>query len=394
MNKKAIGSVLMILGTSIGAGMLALPVVTAHENISMSLMLLLSSWIVMTLGALSLLEVNLWLKPGTDLISMTRATLGVPGKILTWIIYLLLLYSLICAYLSGTSDILKTLLTNIDINIPQWLATLISLAIVSTIVGRGIGSVDLVNRGLLSVKLIAYLILIALTSSHLNLNWAFQGDYQWHDDAMMLMLTSFGFAIIIPSLRTYLDSDQKLLKKVVLIGSLLPLLIYTVWIIVIQSIIPRQGTGGLIDMITSPQTNSMLMQSISLVLHTSISTQITKLFISICAVTSFLGVSICLTNFVADGLNTATHTKSKLLVYAVSYLPPLLIVFISPGIFIRALSYAGILCLLLLIIIPLAMLYVGRYKLNLERNQIMPGGKKVIIGLLILGVGLLLINLF
>lgn len=393
MNKKAIGSVLMILGTSIGAGMLALPVVTAHENISMSLLLLVTSWIVMTMGALSLLEVNLWLKPGTDLISMTRATLGVPGKILTWIIYLLLLYSLICAYLSGTSDILKTLLTNIDIKIPHWLSTLISLAIVSTIVGRGIGSVDLVNRGLLSIKLIAYLILIALTATHLKLNWAFQGDYQWHNNAMMLMLTSFGFAIIVPSLRTYLDSDQQLLKKVVLIGSLLPLVIYAVWMLVIQSIIPRHGTAGLIEMITSDQTNSMLMQSISLVLHTSISTQITKLFISICAITSFLGVSICLTNFVADGLNTATHTKSKLLVYAVSYLPPLLIVFISPGIFIRALSYAGILCLLLLIIIPLAMLYVGRYRLKLGGKQIMPGGKKVIIGLLGLGVGLLLVNM-
>lgn len=393
MYKKAVGSVLMILGTSIGAGMLALPVVAAHEHYAMSLFLLVSSWVVMTLGAFSLLEVNLWLKPGTNLISMARSTLGKPGELITWVVYLLLLYSLICAYLSGTSDIMQNLLANIGIMLPHWVTTILSLGVISAIVGRGIASVDMVNRSLMSVKLVAYLILVSLACTHLKINSVLQGDYQWHNSTMMVMLTSFGYATIIPSLRSYLDSNQKVLRTVVLAGSLLPLLIYALWIFVIQGLIPREGASGLVSMASSGQTNSMLMQTIGTLLHTTWVSNVAKLFISICAITSFLGVSMCLTDFVADGLNLTTKNKSNWLIYAISYLPPLLIVLISPGIFIRALDYAGILCLLLLIIIPLAMLYAGRYRQNLQGHRIMPGGKVMIAGLLALGMALVAVNI-
>ena len=106
-----IGSILMILGTCVGAGMLAIPIVSAHEPFQLSVLLLFSAWAVMTIGSFAILEVNLWFKSGSSLISMADATIGPVGKFITYIAYLLLLYSLLCAYLSGASDITKTFIS-------------------------------------------------------------------------------------------------------------------------------------------------------------------------------------------------------------------------------------------------------------------------------------------
>ena len=47
MDFKLIGSILLIVGTSIGAGMLALPIATAQLGFGGSLILLFACWIVM-----------------------------------------------------------------------------------------------------------------------------------------------------------------------------------------------------------------------------------------------------------------------------------------------------------------------------------------------------------
>jgi tyrosine-specific transport protein len=391
MYKKIIGSILMILGTSVGAGMLALPIITSEMHITTSIAFLLGSWVIMTIGAFSLLEVNLWLPANTNMISMANKTLGPIGKILTWIIYLLLLYSLICAYLSGLSDLLQHLLMNFHLVISRSLATILVLFIFGAIVYRGISSVDIFNRGLMFIKLLAFFILVFLIVPHVEIVRLEDGLPVWQTSALMVMLTSFGYAIIIPSLRSYLNNSH-ILKKVVLIGSLIPLFLYLIWIVCIQGLIPKTGADGLITMLHSDNTNSLLMTGINNKIHLAWSSYIVKLFVSICAVTSFLGVSVCLTDFIADGINKDKMGRNNLLIYLLAYLPPLIIVLLWPGIFVQALNYAGILCLLLLIIIPLLMLYMGRYYHNLKNELILPG-KYFIIGALVIGLILLVINL-
>jgi len=392
MYKKAIGCIFMILGTTTGIGMLALPVVTAHENFTLTILLLCFSWLIMTIGAYSLLEVNLWLPSNTNMISMAEKTLGTFGKVFTWVIYLLLLYSLLCAYLSAISGIIQGLCANNHIILPRWVATVLGLLLFSFIVYKGIGAVDIVNRGLMSIKLMAYLLVVALVTGHVNTQTIFAGDYTIHNSVLMVMLTSFGYAVILPSLRHYLDSNKPLLKKVVCIGSLLPLIIYALWIFVIQGFIPKEGPTGLISMITATNTNALLMQSISAKVHIGWVAHMANFFISICAVTSFLGVSVCLTDFIADGLNIKKQGTPGLAVQGICFLPPLLIVLLSPGIFIQALNYAGLFCLLLLIILPLIMLYRGRYRLGMHEHTLLPYGKSLILGSLTLGIVLFSVN--
>jgi len=398
MQTKLLGSVLMILGTCIGAGMLALPIALAHQPIGMGIFLLGLAWLVMTIGAFSLLEVNLWLPAKTNLISMSELTLGRIGKTSTWIIYLLLLYSLLCAYIAGSSDVLQTLLQIAHIQTPHWTATILAVLILSSVVYRGIASVDFINRGLMSIKFLAFILLILLIAPHIHWQYLTEGNSHFKISTFMVMITSFGYAIIVPSLRTYLNSDKNRLHRAIVIGSLLPLLIYIIWIVVVQGLIPKTGSQGLLQVAQTGKTVGLLMTTIAFYVKNNWISSISSVFISICAVTSFLGVSLCLVDFIADGLNLhpieasrgepreistvrrfdfltslahstascgecarfAVQTK-PFYVYALTFLPPMIIVLIWQNIFIQALSYAGILCVLLLIILPLLMLYSGRH---------------------------------
>lgn len=392
MNKKIVGSILMLLGTCIGAGMLAIPVASANESFSINLFLLLGSWLIMTIGAFAVLEVNLWHKPGSNLISMAESTLGAWGKAATWLLYLLLMYSLICAYLSGASDIVRALLSYIHIDISAWIATLIALFILAGIVMRGVATVDMTNRGLMSIKLLAFVVVIAAIMPHVNFSLLEQGDHVFHQNAFLVMFTSFGYATSIPTVRAYLNTNHRTMKWVVFAGSTLPLIVFLLWLFVIQGFIPRIGLNGLIAIAQSGNTNSLLMGNISTLLNTAWLGYIVKLFISICAITSFLGVSIGLSDFIADGLKKSKSGWSGLLVHALCFLPPLLIVLLAPGIFIEALAYAGIWCIILLIILPLMMLYSGRHHKALSDKHILPGGRAVLICSLLIATVMLFLQ--
>ena len=134
MNFKFIGGILLIIGTSIGGGMLALPITTAQRGFLGSVLLLFSAWLFMTAGAFLILEVNLWLPADSNLVSMAKETLGRGGALFAWVIYLLLLYCLIAAYISGGSDLLHSLLQLVKLNSPQWLDAIIFTLIFGFIV--------------------------------------------------------------------------------------------------------------------------------------------------------------------------------------------------------------------------------------------------------------------
>lgn len=175
---KQLGALYIILGTCIAAGLLGLPIITANNHYLISVMMVLSAWCLMTLGAWCLMKVTLWSPKNSNFISMSEATLNKPGKYLTWIVYLFLLYSLICAYLAATGDVIQSLLNAVHIPITRTWATLLSTVSIGVIIYHGIRSVDLCNRVLMSVKLIICITLIALVAPHAHLqSLVTEGDF-------------------------------------------------------------------------------------------------------------------------------------------------------------------------------------------------------------------------
>lgn len=108
-HSQLIGGILLVSGTTIGAGMLALPVSTGLAGFIPSIILLFVFWLYMTYTAFLMLEVNLWMGPHTNLISMAKNTLGTIGEGVSWLTYLFLLYSLTTAYVAGAGPSSSTL---------------------------------------------------------------------------------------------------------------------------------------------------------------------------------------------------------------------------------------------------------------------------------------------
>lgn len=370
MRSRFIGGVLLIVGTSIGAGMLALPVANASTGFWQSSLFLLLCWLLMTLGALFILEVNLYLPPGKNMVSMAAATLGKPGLLIAWLSYLFLLYTLLSAYISGGSDVLGGLLQQAHIPTYNWQVTIIFTLVFGCVVYSGIRQVDWLNRGLMFAKLMVYIILVALITPYTHIKHFEGGNYHHITSALMILITSFGFAIIVPNLRDYFNDDIKQLKKVILIGSLIPLLCYLAWDAVIMGSLP---SVSLTELMTDPHTTSKLAQSLSNTVNNSLISSLFNFFTSICMLTAFLGVSLCLFSFLSDGLNMDQRGSSGLRLFLLTFLPPLVIVLFYPGAYLYALRYAGYFCVILLLLLPALMSYFGRK--HFRTTYIVPGGR-------------------
>lgn len=373
MLSKIIGGILLIVGTSIGGGMLALPVASAGMGFWSSALLLFICWVVMTLGAFFILEVTLYLPPGKNIISMAAATLGKPGLVLAWLSYLLLLYSLLSAYISGGSDVFGGILSLVHLQSREWILACLFTLSFGAIAYMGIRSVDLLNRGLMFAKLGVYVILVVLFLPFIQTQHYHVKQLHYSTNSVMIFLTSFGYAIIVPNLREYFQDNIQVLRKVILIGSFIPLVCYLVWNAVIMGVIPPQGASGLMPLMQSEHATSTLAQILSSAIHNPFISLLFTFFTSICMLTAFLGVSLCLISFLADGLNLPQKGKQGFGLFLLTFLPPFLLVIYYPGAYLHALAYAGIFVILLLLFLPAMMSLLGRK--NFHPLFIVPGGR-------------------
>ena len=381
MSRQFIGSILLIIGTSVGAGMLVLPIISATEGFITATGLMFVCWLLMTFGAFLILEVITWLPLNSNMISMSKATLGNIGQIITWLTYLLLLYSLICAYTASISDIFYTLLSSINLNINQWVASTLVILIFSIITWYGIKTVDTINRLLMLIAAIAYLLFISVIMPHVSPSKLIEGHLQLNITTITVMITSFGFAIIIPSLRVYLKNDIQKLRLAIFTGSLIPFILYVLWIAVVHGTLNKIGPNSLIQIAASDKVTSKLATILSQQIHNTYFTTFVYLFMYLCVATSFLGVAVSLFDFLADGLKLNKKGTQGAIVFLCTFAPPLIIVLFAPGVFIKALNYAGIFCIILLLLLPILMAWNGRYckKITTDLNYRVLGGKFLLI---------------
>ena len=156
LSSEGLGSAMIIAGTSIGAGMLAIPATVAACGFWIASLLLVITWFIMLLTALLLAEVNLSMENGSNFTRMTYATLKKTGHLVTWVGYLLLLYSLTAAYSAGGRDLVSSGFLMLNLHLPAWLNCLIFILILGALVYSGTRAVNHANKLLMLLKFIAF----------------------------------------------------------------------------------------------------------------------------------------------------------------------------------------------------------------------------------------------
>lgn len=391
MKNRTLGSILIVAGTTIGAGMLAMPLASAGVGFGVTLALLITLWALMCYTALLLLEVYQHVPADMGLGSLAARFLGRYGQWATGFCMLFLLYALTAAYISGAGELLASSLNQwLDWTLPPAAGVLIFTAIGGTVVCIGTSLVDLFNRFLFSAKIIFLAIMLALLLPHIHqinlLTLPLQQGLAL--SAIPVIFTSFGFHGSIPSIVSYLGGDIRKLRRVFIIGSFIPLVAYIFW---------QLATLGSID---SPAFTALLAQNAGLnglleaireVVASSHVELAVHLFADLALATSFLGVALGLFDYLADLFQRQNSAGGRLQSGLITFLPPLAFALFYPRGFVMALGYAGVALAVLALMLPSLLVMKSRQQ-HPDAPWRVAGGSAALWLVLLCGIAIVVIQ--
>ncbi|MBD2804246.1 tyrosine transporter TyrP [Xenorhabdus sp. ZM] len=387
MKNRTIGSIFIVAGTTIGAGMLAMPLASVGVGFSTTITMLIFLWGLMSYTALLLVEVYQHNQTDSGLGTIAKRYLGNPGQWLTSFGMLFLLYALTTAYISGLGELLS-------INLSSWFDRPVSLSssiIAFTVFVGGIvcistRSVDLINRFLFTAKIIFLAIMLNVMLPHVdkaNL-MTMPVEQGLILSAIPVIFTSFGFHGSVPSIVRYMGGDTKKLRKVFIIGSVIPLVVYILWQTVTLG--AASSSNSFINIIAqNPGLNGLLMAIREVVTVPGV-----EFTVHLAIATSFLGVSLGLFDYLADLLKRSNNAKGRLQTGLMTFVPPLLCSLYYPN-FVMALTFAAVALSILALLLPC--LLVWRCRAENKGGYRVKGGKPALIFVFLCGIAVIAIQI-
>lgn len=376
-----LGGTLLIAGTTIGVGMLALPVATGPGGFIPAVSIYLLCWLFMLCTGLLLLEVCVWMPKDSNLISMANKFLGPVGKSICWIVYLFLFLTVMIAHVAGGGGVLHEITGGV---IPEWLAMILYVVAFSPIVYLGAHSVDRLNLCLITGVAITYLLFIGVSYTHVNVDLLKHQNWSKAWLALPVLFTAFTYQVIIPTLMNYMERNVKKVRLAIVLGTSIPLIVYLVWEFLILGIVPAEGVGSLA---AAGKVGANAVAPLKQFVNNPHLFSIGKAFAFFTLTTSYVALSLAFIDFLADGLKVKKKGIKKVGLCLAVFVPPTIIALAYPDIFLITLGYAGgISCAILFGLFPPLMVWVGRYvKREPKQTQQLLGGR-ALLSLLILFV--------
>ncbi|KAL1292594.1 hypothetical protein HN51_053166 [Arachis hypogaea] len=239
-NKKGsvAGAVALIIGTSIGSGILVLPQKASPAGFIPSSISVILCWVFLLIEALLLVEINVALMRNKEkeeedneleaisIRTMAQETLGVWGGSLATIAYVFLAYSSMVAYCSKSGEILFKLM-----NIPAPVSGCLFASLFAMLVCfGGTRATDQVNQ-YLTASMIGLLLAIEVVAVLFG-GWSGVGgnnDWTKVPPTIPVIIFSLVYHDITPVLCAYLEGDLTRIRASVILGSLVPLVTLLVW---------------------------------------------------------------------------------------------------------------------------------------------------------------------
>lgn len=362
-------AIFLVAGTTVGAGILAIPAVTQESGFLASAVACILCWAFMVVTGLLVAEVNVNTMSelgsgGVSLVSMAKRTLGSFGvQVASWS-YILIHYTLLVAYIARSSGILTNFL-----GIPVWeSATLFSLVLGGICFfgsQRFIGA----TNGVLVFGLVAsFAALVAVASGDLHWEALLRANFEAVPMSIPIIALSFVYQNVVPVLCTDLEGDLPKVRTAIVLGTAIPLGLFLVWNAVILGSFPDTGVAAekMIDPLQQLRSTSVTVGPF------------VEAFSLIAIATSYIGFVLGLTDFFSDLLKLQTR-QNKPFIYLLTLVPPVVLSLLDPEIFFKALDFAGTYGVLVLFgILPAAMSWSDRYVVSpstASSQQLVPGGK-------------------
>ncbi|KAK6153191.1 hypothetical protein DH2020_012830 [Rehmannia glutinosa] len=357
-------AIFLVAGTTVGAGILAIPAVTQDAGFLASAVTCILCWIFMVISGLLIAEVNVNTmcelgSGGVSLVSMAMRTLGNAGVQVACWSYIFIHYALLVAYVARSSDILTHFL-----GIPFQ---------------RIIGAV---NGALVVAIIVSFTALVVVASGDLHWDALLKTNLEAAPGSIPIIALSFVYQNVVPVLCTNLEGNLSKVRTAIVLGTAIPLVLFLVWNAVILGTIT-----------TSEMGSNILMDPLQQLRSTN-GVPIVDVFSVLAIATSYIGFVLGLSDFLADLLKLPTG-QNKPLPYLLTLVPPLILSLLDPEIFFKALDFAGTYGVLVLFgVLPAAMSWSDRYSESSESPKIpmlVPGGK-LTLSLVIGGAGLVILT--
>lgn len=366
-----LGGSLLITGSCVGAGMLGLPILTGFAGLIPSIFMFILAWALMTGTALLLVEVGGWFKHSSNFPTMIQNLLGDFFKSLCFIFYLLLFYTLLVAYVAESGIHFTSILVSMGAPfMGPWIGSVFFVVIFGWMIYLGTRPVDILNRFLMIFKILSFAGLIYLCLHYIEIDRLIYTDYKYTFFPLPILVISFGFHNMIPTITNYLKGDIKRVKQSILIGSIFTLFIYLIWIFITLGSIPVSGSISIQDSYTAGYDAA---KTLALLYPKAITPTSILAFTAI--LTSFLAQAMSVTHFYCDGLKLNDTNNPPFGILLLTLIPPLVIATTYPAIFYKALDFGGMIAVILFGIFPVMMAYKGRYIEKRESSYQLFGGK-------------------
>jgi tyrosine-specific transport protein len=316
-----------------------------------------------------MLEINLRTGVGDNLHVITGKLLGKKGQIIQGASFLSLLFALTAAYLTGGSSLLVLKAKNMfDIVLDNQVAVLLFTLVLGGFAALGVAWVDKVSRFLFSLMILLLVVVVLFLLPEVSIASMATGAIaesmtsSWMA-AIPVVFTSFGFHVCIATLVRYLDGDAVSLRKVLLIGSTIPLACYVLWLLVTLGTVGGYEVSGFEGSLPS------LVTALQDIAHTPWISKCISLFADLALVTSFLGVTLSLYDFVAELTRAKETFAGRMQTWLLTFIPPVLCALYLPEGFVAVLGFAAVPLVVMIIFLPIVM--------ALRQRQTQPGGYQV-----------------
>lgn len=387
MQNKTLGSTLIVAGTTIGAGMLAMPLTSAEMGFSMTLVLLIGLWLLLSYSAL--LFVELYQKaPASDsgIATLAEQYFGVAGRVLATLALVIFMYAILTVYSLGGGNLIAPFLEFAGENAEQ-VAIIGFVVLFAVIVTIGTNSVDGMTRLLFIGKLGAFAVVLftMLPKATLENLSAMPLHHFLIISASPVFFTSFGFHVVIPSINKYLDGDVRRLRIAIIAGTAIPLVAYILWQMATHGVFSQVQFVEIIR--KDPTLNGLVEATFQATGSTFISGAV-RIFSALALITSFLGVSLSLFDCLDDLLKRVNVQANRLVLGLLTFAPVLAFALFYRD-FLSVLSYAGQMFTFYGLVLPVAMVWVARKRYPDLAYRVAGGNVALIVALIL---GLLIIN--
>jgi len=338
----------------------------------------------MSLTALLLLEVNLFAGKDSNIISMAYQSLGNLGKYISFVVYIFLIYSMLVAYIDASGILTRDFFNRtFNFHLSSIEGSLFFALLFGLFVFLGTIFVDRLNRLFMLGLILTYILVLFFGASAVHTEYLQHRIWGYSLLAIPVVITSFGYHNIIPTLTSYLHGDKNKMIFVILLGGALPLLIYVLWEWLILGVVPFQVF----------QTNASFENVLTFVPHSKVSL-FSQYFAFFAIVTSFLAQALALVDFLRDAFRAKKTIFNRFWLVLLVLIPPFFLAISFPGIFIKALGYVGgFAAIILFVLIPSFMVWELRYRRKETGHKIVPGGRFTLSCLIFIGFCIMALEL-